>query len=194
MDKILIIDDEEMIRKWLGKLLVLDGYEVFTAESGQQGLDIAFKMQEQKEPVKVAVVDIKMPGMDGIEVLMSLKESAPNIEVIIITGHGGVDSVIDALRIGAFDYITKPIEYDELALVISRALEKKELIVQRKDAEERAQKSKQEVEEINKELQARIRDLERFNKVTMGRELKIIELKERIKELDETGGELKIED
>ena len=128
-DKILVIDDEEIIRKRLGKLLSLDGYEVLTAKNGQQGLDIFEKMKEEKrDPIKVALVDIKMPGMDGIEVLKGIKKSIPQTEVIIITGHGSIESAIQALRIGAFDYVTKPIQYDELALDISRALEKQDII------------------------------------------------------------------
>jgi len=125
-DKVLIIDDEEVIRKNLKKLLSLDGYEVFTAENGQQGLDIFMKAKgKENTAIKVVLVDIKMPaGMDGLEVLKRIKESTLQTEVIIITGHGGIESAIQALRRGAFDYITKPIEYDELALTILRALER----------------------------------------------------------------------
>ena len=127
-DKVLIIDDEEVIRENLKKLLSLDAYEVFTAENGQQGLDIFHKLKDEKyNPIKVVLVDIKMPGMDGIEVLKRIKKNTTQTEVIIITGHGGIESAIQALRRGAFDYVTKPIEYDELALIISRALERYEM-------------------------------------------------------------------
>jgi len=124
-DKVLIIDDEEVIRENLKKLLNLDGYEVFTAKNGQRGLDIFIEAKgEENTAIKVVLVDIKMPGMDGLEVLKRIKESALQTEVIIFTGHGGIESAIQALRRGAFDYITKPIEYDELALTILRALER----------------------------------------------------------------------
>ena len=127
-DKVLVIDDEEVIRRNLKKLLNSDGYEVFTAEDGQQGLDIFNKMKDEKHsPIKVVLLDIKMPGMDGIEVLKRIKKNTTQTEVIIITGHGGIESAIEALRIGAFDYVTKPIEYDELLLTISRALERYEM-------------------------------------------------------------------
>lgn len=127
-DKVLIIDDEEIIRRNLKKLLSLDGYEVFTAENGQQGLDTLKKAEGGKNtPIKVTLLDVKMPSMDGLEVLKRINENTPQTEVIIITGHGGIESAIQALRIGAFDYITKPIEYDELTLSISRALEKYEM-------------------------------------------------------------------
>jgi len=136
-NKILVIDDEEIIRKRLGKLLVLDGYEVFTAESGEQGLNIFQRIKEKKQdPIKVALVDVKMPKMDGIEVIEEIKKSIPQTEVIIITGHGSIESAIQALRMGAFDYVTKPIEYDELTLSISRALERQDIIRKREQAEE----------------------------------------------------------
>ena len=170
-DKILVIDDEEIIRKRLKKLLTLDGHQVFTAENGQQGLDISQKMKKEKQdPIKVALVDIKMPGMDGIEVLKRIKKSSPQTEVITITGHGTIESAIQALKKGAFDYITKPIEYDELALDISRALEKQKIITERKQME--------------KKLKEKISDLEKFHKFAVGREQKMIELKKRIKELE----------
>ncbi|MEE8398905.1 MAG: SpoIIE family protein phosphatase [Desulfobacterales bacterium] len=122
MTKILIIDDEQIIRDRMAKLLQLDDYETVTAEDGLKGLE----MLEQEKP-DVALVDIKMPGMDGIEVLRKAKEKAFETEFIMITGHGGVETAIDALKIGAFGYIQKPVEYDELEIEIKRALEKQDM-------------------------------------------------------------------
>lgn len=122
MAKLLVIDDEKIIRERLKKLLDLDGHRTYTAEDGQKGLEIF-----HKEKPEIVLVDIKMPGMDGIEVLKKIKEQAKVTEVIIITGHGGVDTAIQALREGAFGYIQKPIEYDELEIEIKRALEKQEM-------------------------------------------------------------------
>ncbi len=122
MAKVLVIDDEKIIRDRMKKLLELDDYETFSAESGQKGLEIL-----HKEKPEIALVDIKMPGMDGIEVLKKIKENAEETEVIIITGHGGVDTAIQALKIGAFGYIQKPVDYDELEIEIKRALEKQEM-------------------------------------------------------------------
>ncbi|MBE3113283.1 MAG: response regulator [Actinobacteria bacterium] len=152
-DKVLIIDDEEVIRKNLKKLLILDGYEVFTAEDGKQGLNIFHKMEDEKQnPIKVALVDIRMPGMDGIEALKRIKKNNTQTEVIIITGHGEIESAIQALKIGAFDYVTKPIEYDELALSISRALERYEM-------KWKLDRLTQDLEKANKELHRRLHEL-----------------------------------
>jgi signal transduction histidine kinase len=123
MARILVIDDEAIIRKRLKNLLELDGYETFTAGDGQEGLKVF-----RKENPEIALVDVKMPGMSGIEVLKKIQEeTAIGTEVIIITGHGGVDTAIEALREGAFGYIQKPVDYDELEIEIKRALEKQEM-------------------------------------------------------------------
>lgn len=122
MAKILVIDDEKIIRDRLKKLLELDGHDAFVAEDGANGLEVF-----RREKPDIIFVDIKMPGMDGIEVLKRIRENSSKTEVIIITGHGGVETAIQALQQGAFDYITKPIEYDELEIDINKALAKQEL-------------------------------------------------------------------
>jgi PAS domain S-box-containing protein len=122
MTKVLVIDDEKIIRDRMTKLLELDDYETFSAENGQKGLEIFYK-----EKPEVALVDIKMPGMNGIEVLKKIREDAKETQVILITGHGGVETAIQALKEGAFGYVQKPIEYDELEIEIKRALEKQEM-------------------------------------------------------------------
>jgi two-component system NtrC family sensor kinase len=120
--KLLVIDDDKIIRERLKKLLEMDDFEVSIAEDGQRGLDI-FK----KETPEIVFVDVKMPGMDGIEVLKKIKEESKDTEVIIITGHGGIDTAIEALREDAFSYIEKPIEFDKLKIDIKKALEKQEI-------------------------------------------------------------------
>lgn len=122
MNKILVVDDEKIIRERMKSLLELEGYEVLIAENGSEGL-MSF---EQGKP-HVAIVDIKMPGMDGIELLKRIKAIDPYTEVFIVTGHGGIETAVLALREGAFDYVTKPIEFDELTLNLKRALEKQKL-------------------------------------------------------------------
>lgn len=122
MIKILIVDDDKIIRERLKRLLELDDFTAFIAEDGQKGLDLF-----NRENPEIALVDIKMPGIDGIEVLKQIKKQSKDTEVIIVTGHGTVNTAIQAIRDGAFSYVEKPIDYDELEIEIRRALEKQSL-------------------------------------------------------------------
>jgi len=119
MQKLLLIDDEEGIRKVLAISLSKDGYQVLTAENGEAGLNI-FK----KELPQLVLTDIKMPGMDGIEVLKNIKKLHPETEVIIITGHGDMDTAIEALQHDASDFINKPIKDEALIIALKRAKER----------------------------------------------------------------------
>lgn len=123
MTKILVIDDETIIRERLKLLLEMDGFEACYAESGHAGLEIF-----EKENHEIVLLDIKMPGIDGFEVLKCIKERSMSTEVIIMTGHGTLESAIEALRKGAFDYLTKPVDYDEMLISIQRALEKQDMV------------------------------------------------------------------
>jgi PAS domain S-box-containing protein len=115
-NKILIVDDEEIIVRLLSMSLRSDGYETVTAFSGEQGLQV-FK----SESPDIVVTDIKMPGMDGLELLKKIKELDPEKEVIIVTGHGDIDSTIKALQYGASDFINKPVRDEALAIALERA-------------------------------------------------------------------------
>jgi signal transduction histidine kinase/FixJ family two-component response regulator len=117
--KILLVDDEEGIRKVLGISLADDGYQVLTAENGAQAFDI-FK---QEQPA-VVLTDIKMPVMDGITLLKRVKQENPDTEVIMLTGHGDMDLAIQCLKLEAMDFITKPINADVLSISLTRAYEK----------------------------------------------------------------------
>ena len=119
MNKILLIDDEPDILRVLGISLKADGYEVIPALNGAEGLE-AFA----KEKPSIVITDIKMPGMDGIEVLEKIKERDPDTEVIIITGHGDIDNAIESLKYGASDFINKPIRDEALSIALERAKEK----------------------------------------------------------------------
>ncbi|MCG6553698.1 MAG: response regulator [Candidatus Magnetominusculus sp. LBB02] len=119
MAKILVIDDEAIIRDRLKSLLMLDDFDAYSAENGVEGIKIF-----EAEAPDVIVADIKMPKMDGIEVLRRVKAMNKNAEVIFITGHGGVDTAIEAMKEGAFGYIQKPVEYDELKIEIDKAIER----------------------------------------------------------------------
>jgi PAS domain S-box-containing protein len=119
MSKLLLIDDEDGIRKVLSISLKSDGYDVATAASGQQGIDLF-----QKEFFPIVLTDIKMPGMDGIEVLRRIKEINPEVEVIVITGHGDMESAIQSLHLGASDFLTKPVSDQLLSIALKRAEER----------------------------------------------------------------------
>ncbi|OGS21181.1 MAG: hypothetical protein A2252_05225 [Elusimicrobia bacterium RIFOXYA2_FULL_39_19] len=119
-EKILIIDDERGMREMLQFSLAQQGYEVDTASGGIEGIE---KLKQKK--VDLVITDIKMPDMDGIAVLGEVKKIDSDIEVIMVTGFVAVETVMDSLRKGAFDYITKPFNIDEIAIVIERALERK---------------------------------------------------------------------
>jgi signal transduction histidine kinase len=117
--KILLVDDEEGIRKVLDISLSDSGFKVFTAETGKEALDIFRKMRPP-----IVLTDIKMPGMDGIELLQKIKQESPDTEVIMITGHGDMELAIRSLKFDATDFITKPINDDALEIALKRANEK----------------------------------------------------------------------
>ena len=119
---ILIVDDEELYRELLGGRLGRQGYRVSEAGDGEGALRCI-----EEGGVELALIDIKMPGMDGIELLERIKQLAPRTEVVVLTGHGSIDSAIAAMKLGAFDYLTKPYQLTELDLVVARALERSAL-------------------------------------------------------------------
>ena len=122
MTRLLVIDDEPDLLRVLARTLAADGHEVATALSGPEGL-AAF----DAAPAAIVITDIKMPGMDGIEVLKRVKERAPEAEVIIVTGHGDVDLAVEALHFGASDFIAKPFRTETLAIALRRAEDKIEI-------------------------------------------------------------------
>jgi len=117
--QLLLVDDEPGILKVLGISLADRGYRVLTAESGEMALRV---FHEAHPPI--ILTDIKMPGMDGIELLKRIKEESPNTEVIMITGHGEMELAIQSLKYNASDFITKPIDDEALDIALRRALEK----------------------------------------------------------------------
>ena len=121
MSKLLLVDDEEGIRKVLSLSLQSDGYDVTTAESGQQALKLF-----QKEFFPIVLTDLKMPGLDGLEVLKAIKEINPDSEVILLTGHGDMESAIQSLQLGASDFINKPVSDQVLLVALNRAQQRLE--------------------------------------------------------------------
>jgi DNA-binding NtrC family response regulator len=121
MKKILVVDDELIIRVSCEKALIPEGYEVKSAASGIEALEIL-----ENEHFPLILLDLKMPDMDGIEVLKKTKERWPNTKVIIITGYSTVETAVQALRLGAYNYIEKPFTPDALLAAVKEVFEKKE--------------------------------------------------------------------
>jgi YesN/AraC family two-component response regulator len=119
MDKILVIDDEKPTLSMFRLFLDAYGYEVLTAENGAQGLDVF-----RKEHPPMVLTDIKMPVMDGLEVLKAIKEESPQTEVIVITGHGDMEIAVKALNLDAADFVNKPIQKEALDAALKRAGER----------------------------------------------------------------------
>ncbi len=120
---ILVIDDEEIMREILETLLTREGYEVKLAASGNEGLEMARAL-----PFDAAIVDIMMPGLDGIATLDELKRLDEDLAAVIITAYASVESAISAMKAGAFDYITKPFKNEEVLVVVRNAMERRRLV------------------------------------------------------------------
>src|SRR5437763_7630436 len=118
--RILIVDDEMVVRDSLGKWFTSEGYTSRPVGSGREALEVI-----QHAEFDIALLDIKMPGMDGIELQARLKDADPDLTVVIMTGYASVDTAVQALKRGAYDYITKPVDPDELSHLVANALEHK---------------------------------------------------------------------
>lgn len=125
--KILIIDDERAIRNSLGEILGDEGYAVDTAEDGKIGLEMA-----TREHYDVIFCDIKMPGMDGLEVLSKLTEEGYDAAVVMISGHGDIDTAVECIKKGAYDFIQKPLDLNRILITIKNATDKVSLSNQNK--------------------------------------------------------------
>ena len=124
---VMVVDDEQAFNEMLVLSLKEMNYEVTPAYSGQECLEKL--AQSQDHHTDVVILDIKMPGMDGIETLKEMKKRFPLVEVIMLTGHGSIDTAISGMKLGAFDYLQKPAEFEDL-------LEKVETARMRKDEHE----------------------------------------------------------
>jgi DNA-binding NtrC family response regulator len=132
--KVLLVDDEVVFTTNMGKLLTNRGYKVASANSG----DAAIQALE-KEHFDVVVLDLKMPGMDGLATLKEIKKLGLFTETLILTGHGSIDTALEAIKLGAYDYLTKPCEIDDLMGKIEGAWQKKDG-AEKKEMKEKAQK------------------------------------------------------
>ena len=129
MPKILIVEDEAAIRRVLSKILKEENssYEIFEAEDGKKGYNMVIDQEYD-----LIFSDIKMPGMDGMELLGAIRELRPEIPVVMISGHGDLELAVNGMRLGAFDYISKPPDLNRLLHTVRQALDKKELVVENK--------------------------------------------------------------
>jgi DNA-binding NtrC family response regulator len=119
--KILVVDDEDIVRTSCSRTLSPEGYEVRLAKNGAEGLKMA-----NEERFDLVLTDLKMPDMDGIEVLRIIKEQWPETAVIIVTGYQTVDTAVKAIKLGAYDYIEKPFTPDALITAVREALTNKQ--------------------------------------------------------------------
>lgn len=132
--KVLLVDDEVVFTTNMSKLLNNRGYRVTAVNSGDSAIQAL-----EKETFDVVVLDLKMPGMDGITTLREIKKLGLFTETLILTGHGSIDTALEAIKLGAYDYLTKPCEIDELVNKIEGAWEKKDG-AEKKDMQEKIQK------------------------------------------------------
>src|SRR6266480_444468 len=120
--RILVVDDEKSMRDLLSITLGKEGYDVLTAAGGEPAIETL-----HRESVDAVITDLRMPKVDGLQVLRAAKEISPDIAVIVITAVASTETAVEAMKLGAYDYITKPFKMDEIKLVLANALERKRL-------------------------------------------------------------------
>ena len=118
MKTILIIDDDKSVRDSLKMILEYEHYEVEFAENGEQGIQ-----KLNRFPVDVILLDVKMSGMDGIEVLTKIRQKNEKLPVVMISGHGTIETAVEATKLGAFDFLSKPLDRDKLLITVRNALQ-----------------------------------------------------------------------
>ena len=121
--RVLTVDDEQVVCESIRRVLTEEGYEVATSTSSKAGLDLL-----RKEPFDLLLLDIKMPEMDGIEMLKAARDISPETEVLIVTGYATIETAVEAIKLGAFDYLEKPVSPPQLLVAVARALERKHLV------------------------------------------------------------------
>jgi len=128
---ILVIDDEPLIRESLYEIFRIEGFNVSMTASGEEALSII-----KTRPMDIVIADLKLPQMDGLEFLKLTKEMRPQTEVILMTGYGSVETAVEAMKQGAYDYITKPINDHEIKIIIKKVIERKEILEENKSLRE----------------------------------------------------------
>jgi DNA-binding NtrC family response regulator len=128
--KILVVDDEKNIREGLATSLEMDGYNTVCAAGGEEGWKLF-----GKGDIDLVITDLRMPGMDGEELMRRILAETPGLPVVILTGHGTVEAAVNAMREGAWDFLTKPVNLDRLSLLVKRALDNRELVLRSRTLE-----------------------------------------------------------
>ncbi len=144
--RILLVDDDEMIRQLLHDALTMEGYQATTVQSGEEALQVL-----QTSTVDVIITDLSMPGMNGLELIRRTNVDHPDVPKIIITGAGTIENAIEAIRIGAYDYIRKPLNLGELWIVLNRAVKNRQLLQSNQEYQRQLQESNQRLEQRVKE-------------------------------------------
>lgn len=129
--KVLLVDDEKEFLDVLGERMKLRGMEVKTTSSALTALDVL-----EKESFDVIILDLMMPEMDGLEALKRIKKNRPELQVILLTGHGSIEKGVEAMRLGAMDFVEKPADMETLSAKIEKARARKMILVERKVEEE----------------------------------------------------------
>ena len=135
---LLVIDDEKNIREGLAEYLEEEGYEVACAKDGEEGWNLF-----SKGDIDLVITDLRMPGFGGEELMRRILAQAPGFPVIMLTGHGSVETAVNAMRDGAWDFLTKPVDMDHLSLIIKRALENRELVFKHRQMTEEIERHRQ---------------------------------------------------
>jgi signal transduction histidine kinase len=144
--RVLVVDDDEMIRQLLHDALTMEGYQATTVQSGEAALQVL-----ESSAVDVIITDLSMPGMNGLELIRRTNTDHPHVPKIIITGAGTIENAIEAIRIGAYDYIRKPLNLGELWIVLNRAVKNRRLLQANQEYQRRLQESNQSLEQRVKE-------------------------------------------
>ena len=128
---VLVVDDEPSIVEALGKVLGKEGLSVLTASNGREALDVV-----RRQPVHVIITDLRMPSMGGEDLLKAVKAITPEVEVIVMTAYGTIENAVEAMKLGAYDFISKPLKRAAVIASVRKALEKHDLVVENKQLRE----------------------------------------------------------
>ncbi|HPB68716.1 MAG TPA: sigma-54 dependent transcriptional regulator [Candidatus Omnitrophota bacterium] len=128
---ILIVDDEPLIRESLYEILRIDGFLAMMASNGEEALE-----EISNKRIDIVLTDMKLPNMNGLDLIVKIKEISPDTEVIMITGYGSIETAVEAMKSGAYDYVTKPINDHEIKLMINKIVERKEVLQENQDLRE----------------------------------------------------------